>query len=154
MRKDIMVYVDMDNVLVDFQSALNVTDAETLKAFKGNEDEIPGVFGKMKPLPHAVESFKWLAANFDTYILSTAPWENNSAWNEKHTWVKQYLGDAAHKRLILSHHKNLLAGHYIIDDRTARGVDRFAGKHLHFGPGNAYPTWASVIDYFKEVLEN
>lgn len=51
MRKDIVVYVDMDNVLVDFRSGLDATDAETLKAFEGNEDEISGVFGKMKPLP-------------------------------------------------------------------------------------------------------
>lgn len=53
MRKDIVVYVDMDNVLVDFRSGLDATDAKTLKAFEGNEDEIPGVFGKMKPSARA-----------------------------------------------------------------------------------------------------
>ena len=61
-------------------------------------------------------------------------------------WVKKYLGAPAYKRLILSHHKNLNAGEYLIDDRTKNGADRFGGKHIHFG-SDEFPDWASVVSY-------
>ena len=51
-----------------------------------------------------------------------------------------------HKRLILSHHKNLNMGDYLIDDRTANGVDEFKGEHIHFGTA-AFPNWDSVVSY-------
>ena len=62
---------------------------------------------------------------FDTYVLSTAPWENPSAWSDKLVWVKKHLGQLAYKRLILSHHKNLNSGDFLVDDRTRNGVDKF-----------------------------
>lgn len=37
------------------------------------------------------------------------------------------------KRLILSHHKNLLRGDYIIDDRGKHGTSGFKGEWLRFG---------------------
>jgi 5'-nucleotidase len=53
-----------------------------------------------------------LANLFDTYILSTSPWENPSAWSDKLLWVKHHLGSICYKRLILTHHKNLNVGHF------------------------------------------
>ena len=63
-----------------------------------------------------------LKDKYDIYILSTAPWDNPSAWSDKLEWVKRYLGEVCYKRLILSHHKNLNAGDYLIDDRKKRMV--------------------------------
>ena len=145
------VYVDMDNVLVDFQSGLDQMSEEILTEYKDNEDEIPGIFGLMKPLEGAIESYNWIAERFDTYILSTAPWLNQTAWSDKPAWVKKYIGKPAYKRLILSHHKNLLKGDYIIDDRTARGVDKFEGVHIHFGPDGNFKTWPEVIAFLKHI---
>jgi len=53
-------------------------------------------------------------------------------------WVKKYLGTLAHKRLILTHHKNLNLGDYLIDDREKRGADKFQGELILFGSEN-YP---------------
>jgi 5'-nucleotidase len=103
----------------------------------------------MSPMPHAIESYEKLASHFDTYILSTAPWDNPSAWTDKLLWVQKHLGSAAYKRLILSHHKNLNDGHYLIDDRTANGADRFPGEHIHFGQPN-FPEWDSVVKYLLD----
>ena len=89
-----------------------------------------------------------LADLFDTYILSTAPWENPSAWSDKAVWVRRHLGTVAHKRLILTHHKHLNHGDFLIDDRTANGADRFGGEHLLFGSGQ-YPDWDSVVAYLR-----
>jgi 5'(3')-deoxyribonucleotidase len=127
------LYIDMDNVLVDFSSGMDACDPALLKQYEGHPDEIPGIFGLMQPMPGAVEAFRELSEIFDTYIASTAPWDNVQAWTEKRIWVEAYLGEPAQKRLILTHHKNLLRGDFIVDDRTRRGVDRFEGEHVHLG---------------------
>ena len=141
-----IVYVDMDNVLVDFVSGINQLPKETQIEYKGDLDEVPGIFSLMIPMEDAIESFKKLSSTYDTYILSTAPWENASAWSDKLEWVKKYLGAEAHKRLILSHNKNLNRGDYLIDDRTANGADKFQGELIQFG-SEKFPNWKSVCDY-------
>jgi len=141
-----ILYVDMDNVLVDFPSGIAQLSPETRREYDGRLDEVPGIFGLMDPMPDAIESFETLASHYDTYILSTAPWGNPSAWIDKVLWVQKYLGKPAYKRLILSHHKNLNDGHYLIDDRTKNGVDRFRGEHIHFGT-ERFPDWGSVVKF-------
>ena len=70
----------------------------------------------------------------------------SSAWSDKLLWVKQYLGDTAHKRLILSHNKNLNRGDYLIDDRTKNGAGEFQGKLIRFG-SDEFPNWDAVTRY-------
>ena len=141
-----ILYIDMDNVLVDFGFAVDRLDEKTRKKYEDKLDEIPGIFSKMEPMEGAVESFKKLSKHFDTYVLSTSPWENPSAWSDKLIWVKKYLGSYAYKRLILTHHKNLNSGDYLIDDRTKNGVDEFTGEHIHFG-SERFPDWDTVLNY-------
>ena len=102
----------------------------------------------MDPVADAVASYIELAALFDTYVLSTSPWENPSAWSDKLRWVKQHLGASAYERLILSHHKNLNHGDYLVDDRTNNGADRFVGEHILFG-SPAFPDWPAVVGYLR-----
>ena len=144
-----ILYVDMDNVLVDFPTALPRIAPETLREYEGRLDEVPGIFYRMDPVAGALEAFNELAGIFDTYILSTSPWENPSAWSDKLLWVKRHLGKSAHKRLILSHHKNLNYGHFLVDDRTKNGADRFPGEHLLFGSPE-FPDWPTVVGYLRE----
>lgn len=148
MNKKIL-YIDMDNVLVDFPTGISRLPEGVKKEFDGKLDEVPSIFSLMEPMPQAVESFEILSGWFDTYILSTAPWENPSAWSDKLLWVKKHLGYSAHKRLILSHHKNLNTGHFLVDDRTKNGVDRFTGEHIHFGT-TLFPNWESVVEYLRD----
>ncbi len=141
-----ILYVDMDNVLVDFPSGISRISIELQSKYQDRLDEVPGIFSLMNPLKGAIESYKKLSHKFDTYILSTAPWKNSSAWSDKNEWVKKYLGDVAYKRLILSHHKNLNYGDYLIDDRLANGANLFKGEHIHFG-SDKFPDWESVCSY-------
>lgn len=150
MKKKIL-YVDMDNVLVDFQSAFPKLPQTILDQYPNNKDEIPNIFSLMDPMPGALDSYSELSSLFDTYILSTSPWENDTAWSDKIKWVKKYLGDYAYKRLILSHNKNLNSGDFLIDDRTANGADRFTGEHIHFGK-EPFLSWGDVVRYLKEKI--
>ena len=144
-----ILYLDMDNVLVDFPSGIARLDADIQAAFKERLDEVPGIFALMDPMPGAVDAYQQLADQFDTYILSTAPWQNPSAWSDKLLWVKEQLGNRAHKRLILSRHKHLNLGDFLVDDRTKNGADRFSGEHIHFGQGS-FPGWPETLAYLLE----
>ncbi len=141
-----ILYVDMDNVLVDFKTGIARIDLDIQKKFEGNLDEVPGIFGLMDPMQDAIESYHKLAQQYETYILSTSPWENPSAWHDKLVWVKKHLGEVAHKRLILSHNKHLNLGDYLIDDRLKNGADKFKGELIHFGT-EKFPDWKSVVQY-------
>lgn len=131
-----ILYVDMDNVLVDFPSGINRVSDALQEQYNDRLDEVPGIFSLMDPMPNAIESYNYLAGHFDTYILSTAPWHNPSAWSDKLLWVQKYLGESAYKRLILSHHKNLNDGHYLIDDRTKMEQTDFQGNTSTLGQKN------------------
>lgn len=144
-----VLYVDMDNVLVDFLSGLDHFSEQVLVEYEGRYDEIPGIFGKMQPLEGAIDTYILLSKMFDTYILSTSPWENESALVDKLRWVKKHLGEVAYKRLILSHHKNLNRGDFLIDDRVKNGVDKFEGEHIHFGTAK-FPNWESVKSFLVD----
>jgi 5'(3')-deoxyribonucleotidase len=144
-----VLYVDMDNVLVDFPSAFSRIDTNLLTEYEDRLDEVPGIFGLMDPIPGAVDAYCELAAIFDTYILSTSPWNNPTAPADKFAWVKEHLGNVARKRLILSHHKNLNRGHFLVDDRPNNGADRFAGELIVFG-SKEFPDWSVVLPYLKD----
>ena len=144
-----ILYIDIDNVLVDFLSGISKLSQEVINEYELNLDEVPNIFSLMEPLEGAIDSFKILSQRYDTYILSTAPWENSSAWSDKVKWVKKYLGESAYKRLILTHHKNLNHGDYLIDDRTKNGAGEFKGELIQFGT-DKFPDWKSVCSYLLD----
>jgi hypothetical protein len=138
----------MDGVLVDFQSGIKLLSDKELVLFENKFDEVPGIFSRMKPIDGALEAFEKLNKHFDVYILSTAPWENPTALNDKLAWIKQNIGDLAKKRVIFSHNKHLNMGDYLIDDRLANGAGDFKGTHIHFGT-DEFPDWTSVLNYLN-----
>ena len=136
----------MDNVIVNFQSGIDRLETVDLINYEGKLDEVPGIFGLMDPVDGAIEAYHKLNEVYDCYILSTAPWNNPSAWIDKLHWVQKHLGEVAHKRLILTHNKNLNKGDYLIDDRTKNGAGEFEGEHIHFLT-ERFPDWNSVLNY-------
>jgi hypothetical protein len=142
----------MDNVLVDFPSGMAACDPALLEHHKESPDEIPGIFALMQPMPGAIAAYHELSELFDTYILSTAPWENPSAWSDKLEWVKRHLGAPAHKRLILSHNKHLNRGHYLVDDRSKNGAKEFGDvpdqEWIQFDPDSDM-AWTEIVAYLQ-----
>lgn len=149
MRKKTL-FVDMDGVIVDFQSAFPKVDKQVLEKHINHPDLIEGIFSLMEPMPGAIEAVEFLAKHFNIYILSTASWENPSVWSDKLKWIKKYLPVVAYKRLILTHHKNLNIGDYLIDDRFKNGAASFKGEFIHFGI-TPFKNWTKVIFYICGV---
>lgn len=144
------LYFDMDGVLVDFESGLAQQDEQTLKEYEGRYDEIPGLFGLMQPMPGAIEAVHKLNEHYDCYILSTAPWNNPSAWSDKVTWITKHLDDVFHKKMVITHCKNLCKGDILIDDRGKNGTSQFEGEWIEFG-SERYPDWNAVLDYLIPI---
>ena len=128
-----IVLIDMDGVLAENDSV----------NFKKRKYDI-GYFKNKKPLNGAVEAFKKLANKYECHIVSTPVWGNPNCWKEKREWIEMYLGEDAHKKLTLTHNKHLFIGDIIIDDTTNYGVDKFKGRHIHFGQ-ERYPDWNTVL---------
>ena len=112
-----IIYIDMDNVLVDFKTGIDQLDNDTLIEYEGRLDEVPNIFSLMNSYNNAIESVEKLSEKYDLY-----------------------------KRLIISHHKNLNAGDYLIDDRPNNGAKDFKGEWIHFG-SESFPDWNSVTRY-------
>ncbi|MBR2103023.1 MAG: hypothetical protein IJ928_09755 [Prevotella sp.] len=140
------VFVDMDNVLVDFPSGLAQISEEDKKKYEGRLDEVPELFSLMKPMPGAIDAVHRLQEHYDLFILSTAPWKNPSAWSDKLKWVNRYLEDVFYKRMVITHRKDLCLGDYLIDDRGKNGTSEFVGEWIEFG-SEKFPDWESVLAY-------
>lgn len=138
-----IVYIDMDGVLADFAKA-----ARALPDIK-HPDLVPGIFRNLDLIDGAENAVKKLCKHYDCYVLTTASWNNPTAWADKLEWIKEHFGQEFNKKLIMSHHKDLLIGDYLIDDRTIRGAAEFKGKFIHFGSEN-FPDWKTILDFLLD----
>ena len=144
-----IVYVDMDGVLSDFNSASKSHTDYEKKDFR--PDLIPAIFRELEMIDGAKDGFEFLMENFDTYILSTPSWDNYDSWTHKRLWVSENLGVSARKRLIFSHNKSLLRGNYLIDDNPWNGAKDFRGEWLKFG-SKKFPDWNSIYLFFNKLI--
>ena len=140
------IFFDMDGVLVNFESGIERLSDEVKEKYKGRLDEVPGIFALMDPIPGAREAVRLLAKHYDVYILSTSPWNNPTAASDKIEWVKKHMNEIFHKRVILTHHKELCQGDYLIDDRGKNGASEFQGEWLQYG-SEQYPDWDAILEY-------
>lgn len=143
-----LVYIDLDGVVADFVSAMNAHALINELSFNKDPDTIPGLFRSLKPIESAISSVEKLlhSEKYEVYFLSTAPWNNPSAWTDKRLWLAEQFGDIINRRLILTHRKDLVKGDILIDDRPNNGTKDFEGELIKFG-SDEYPNWDSVINY-------
>lgn len=151
MSKEIRVFVDMDNVLCDYNGAYN-------KALNHNPDiKYPqsqyGFFLNLEPKTNALKMFwRFLNIHFDVRILTSPSVMNPMSYTEKRYWVEKHIDLEAAKNMILAPDKSILIGDYLIDDYDNHPISKqqeFKGELIHFG-SDKFPDWISVIDYLKD----
>ncbi|KGO22214.1 hypothetical protein Q757_09565, partial [Oenococcus alcoholitolerans] len=100
-------------------------------------DEIPNIFHDLKPVKGAVSGVKSLENDYDLYVLSTAPWYNNSSWQDKIFWIQKYFGyekdSPFYKHVILTHNKGFinLPDSVLVDDRPYHGASDWDDAQNH-----------------------
>ena len=145
----------MDGVIVDFEKAIETIyySYPEYKTIYEAPDLIPEIFKDPMPIKGAIESLKILetSGKYDLFIATTASWENPAAAMHKRLWIEKYFDDLFKKKMIITHRKDLLKGHYLIDDREANGAAKFSGELLSFGwayeknAWNEYKTWDDIL---------
>lgn len=151
-----ILWFDLDGVLADFGQRVHEIRSQYGDLYADNPDEAPFAFRDLPLIPGAKDAVTQLHASgrFELFIASTASWNNPTALQDKREWVENHFGTLFYKRIVFTHHKNLLIGEYLIDDRLHNGAGGFKGTHLHFGVDyktgkpNPFPDWASVLKYF------
>jgi 5'(3')-deoxyribonucleotidase len=142
----IRVFVDMDGVIVDFdtfKTELGLTGDEVKKR--------AGAYQLMKPLPGALDGIKSLVGmGFDVWLATKPPTGVPHAYADKVSWVLENLPEMKRK-IILTHDKSLLRGEYLIDDRPHKAnAQYFQGKLITFGIQGW--DWLRVLEFFRSEL--
>ena len=144
------IYFDLDGVLVDYDSGWRYASIDELNYASADLARVPGIFSRLDPMPGALEAVAALAEKYECHILTTAPWENSSAWTDKVNWIFKYFGadknSPFYERINITHDKGMYTGDYLIDDRARHGVRHFKGEWIEFG-GDKFPNWEAVLNY-------
>lgn len=143
-----LLHIDLDGVIADFISAMHSHPLKEIPPYDEHPDTIPHIFRNLQPIEGGVTAVQNLmnSNKYEVYFLSTAPWNNPSAWTDKRLWLEEQFGDAVNRRLILTHRKDLIRGDILIDDRPNNGADKFQGEWIQFG-SEKYPNWDEVLKY-------
>ena len=147
----------MDGVLVNLGKEIDnrLQDPKLDKIYREEPDLIKDLFEKPEPIEGAIKAVDLLrnSGKYELFIATSAPWENPISLMHKRLWIERHFGKIFHKKLFFTHHKNLLIGDYLIDDRIENGAIDFKGELIQFGvhykskKPNPYPNWESVIDH-------
>lgn len=143
-----LLHLDMDGPLVDFDSAVTHCTTFEEKEYTMNQQ---GFFLNLPPTDGAVEATEWAIKHFETFILTTTPWDNPFSGMEKRLWVDIHLPKYFYKRLITTHFKNLVVGDFLVDDRTKNGAGEFSGELIKYG-SEEFPDWPTIIRYLESKL--
>ena len=147
----------MDGVLVDLHSEFDrffYHNPNLKDRYKNNPDHIQGIFRNPPPIDGAIDAVEDLynSGKYELFIATSAPWGNPMSASDKRFWIEDHFGKLFHKKMFVTHRKDLLMGDYLIDDRTKNGAGEFKGELLQFGWNweedkiNEYPTWESILD--------
>ena len=149
-----IVFIDLDGVLVDFNSGLGYPPDcinECGQPWYSDPKEMyeKGFFENLNTLPLAIESVSKLLSEYNVEVhIASKPVPNGYCASEKYLWVAKYL-PALLKRTHLLQEKGLLLGDYLIDD-DLRWKDKFKGTLIHFNTSDPKESWERVFETLKD----
>ena len=89
--KDMIVYIDMDGVLADFDSKAILTPKYLKQKHGDNLHRVPGFYRDLKPLPGAVDAFKKLILTNNKGLLKGDILIDDNVWNGVEDFEGQHL---------------------------------------------------------------
>ena len=111
-----------------------------------------GFFRDLDPLPGAIESYKYLHENYDTWILTRPSFHNLECYTDKAGWVLDNFGFEIQQKLILCGNKSLVKGDFLIDDHHKDGQPEFEGKWIQIGK-DPFMIWPDIVPFIDEWAE-
>ena len=144
------IFIDLDNVLADFNKVIAnlipITDASTKILEKG-------FYEGLEVMPHAKERVAELMSHpeIDLWVATKLPKLNPHAATEKLLWVAKHFR-ALENKVFITPDKTFLIGDILIDDDDR--WDNFKGLFLKFDPVNPFVAWNKVIYYVKDKMKN
>tara|TARA_R110000782_G_scaffold246653_1_gene333324 strand:- start:141 stop:608 length:468 start_codon:yes stop_codon:yes gene_type:complete len=153
MKKKI-VYFDMDGVLCQFRKKFN-EEIERNPSIKFPQATY-NFFTNLEPHDEMVHLYKMLDSDdrLEVHILTAPSYMNPMCYTEKRVWVENHLGIDAASRMVITGHKNLLKGDYLIDDNaTGKGQDNFEGAFLLVDESNIRKSVSTILKVIGDDLE-
>ncbi len=125
-----VLFVALDDVVVDVASGARHVAKEVVEAYAGREELVPGIHAKRDPVAGALEGCRRLreAGRHEVYFVAATPVGNPSAAAGVVDWVVRHLGVEAAEQLVLAGDWSRLAGDVLLA-RESRG---FAGEWVRF----------------------
>lgn len=159
-----ILYIDMDGVVANFHKAITGYEPELETKdgpdWQARSDRVvkicqtnSSIFRDLEVIEGSKEAIRELKELYEIYFLSTPMYDHPQSYTDKRLWLEDHYGLWAKKRLILTHHKDLNIGDFLIDDTVHNGAGEFTGEHIHFGT-EKFPNWATVTNYLKTKALN
>ncbi len=125
-----VLFVSLDDVVVDVASGLRYVAKEVVEAYADREELIPGIHAKRDAVEGALDACRALlaAGKHDVRFVAAVPAESPLAAAGIMDWVARHLGAEAATRLVLLNDWSLLRGERLLA-REARG---FPGEWVRF----------------------
>lgn len=94
------------------------------------------------PVNEAVKGFNFLCTHYDVYLLCQ---------QDRQQWIDRWLDVPAWDRVILTTHKELMLGDYLIDARSGEaGGEGFMGTLVPFGK-EPFRDWGQTLEFFTRL---
>lgn len=143
------VFIDMDGVIVDFESHM-----KSLKLTGDEVKRMPGAYLQMPPIYGAVDAVRSvIGMGYEVWIATKPPTGIAYAYADKAAWVMKHLPELK-RRIIVTHDKGLLGdnGDWLCDDRPHKAnCEQFEGTLLRFVDGFH---WKEALDILRLCSPN
>lgn len=146
----IRVFLDMDGVIVDYDSYAKAHPGQFVKY-------VVGAYAEMQPIPGALAAVRSIIGmGFEVWLATKPPTGHAHAYAGKAAWVFEHLPELR-RRLILTHDKGLLGGpqDYLVDDRPHKAnCEKFAGTLFAFDHKSETFGWPALLQYLSARSPN
>lgn len=134
-KKNKVIFVDMDDVLVDFYSEASNNPYKIV-----NETRMwdPDFFLNLKPTRGSHTAIrKLMSMGFDVCILTQPLAGHPECYYDKALWIQIHFPQL-YDKIVMTHNKGLAVGAYLIDDnlKWKEPFEKNGGTFLHFPYGS------------------